>query len=103
MKLLLILCIEEHEKDVRKILRSQKIQMYSEVDVQGFKNEKHEADIDNWFAHDEVERFSKLFFSIQSDQKVSAVLGAVKSYNEMHEGLENYPLHAYKLNVEETV
>ena len=65
MKLLLILCIEEHEKEVRKLLRSQKVPMYSEVDVQGFKNENGNTDVSNWFAHDEVKRFSKLFFCIQ--------------------------------------
>ena len=103
MKLLLILCIEEHEKEVRKLLRNQKVPMYSEVDIQGFKNENGDADLSNWFAHDKVQRFSRLFFSIQTEQNVSAVLGAVKNYNEAHEGIKNNPLHAYKLNVEETV
>ncbi len=103
MKLLLILCIEEHEKEVRKLLRKEKVPMYSEVDVQGYLNENSDADVSNWFAHDEVKRFSKLFFCIQTDEKVSAVILAVKNYNESHEGMKNYPLHAYKLNVEETV
>jgi hypothetical protein len=103
MKLLVILCIEEHEKQVRRILRDNKVPVYSEINIQGYNNEYQKADITNWFAHDEVERFSKLFFSIQSNESVKEVLDVVRTYNDNHEGMKNYPLHAYKLNVEESV
>jgi len=103
MKLLVILCLEEHKKEVRKLLSNQKILMYSEVDVQGYKNETQDADIDNWFVNNKVQRFSKLFFFIQIEEKVNNMLQAVKNYNESHVGIKNYPIHAYKLNVEETI
>ena len=103
MKLLIILCIEEHEKQVRRLLSDQKVPVYSEINILGYSNEHHDADITNWFAHQDVERFSKLFFSIQSAEAVKKVLAAVKNYNEEHEGEKNYPLHAYQLNVEEAV
>lgn len=103
MKLLIILCIEEHEKQVRRLLRDEKVPVYSEINIHGYSNEHHDADAMNWFAHDETERFSKLFFSIQSSDSVKGVMDAVRAYNEKHEGMKNYPLHAYQLNVEDAV
>jgi hypothetical protein len=103
MKLLVILCIEEHEKQVRRLLRDEKVPVYSEIKIHGYSNEHHDADITNWFAHDEVERFSKLFFSIQSNESVKKVMDSVRNYNAEHEGMKNYPLHAYQLNVEDAV
>lgn len=100
MKLLIILSIEEHTKIVRKLLREEGVPVYSETDIYGFNTEEHKPDISNWFAHDHDERFSKLFFSIQTEHAVSRVLDAVRKYNLEHENTKNYPLHAYQLNVE---
>ncbi len=100
MKLLIILCIEEHEKEVRRLLRDEGVPVYSEMDIHGFNTKKHKPDISNWFAHDYSERFSKLFFSIQNDEEVKRILEAVRTYNNEHENTTRYPLHAYQLNVE---
>lgn len=103
MKLLIILSIEEHTKDVRKLLIKEGVPLYSETDIQGFTTEEHKTDISNWFAHDTVERFSKLFFTMQSKEIIKRVLVAVKAYNQEHVDAANYPLHAYQLNVEASV
>ena len=103
MKLMIILSIEEHTKQVRKLLREEGVPVYSETDIYGFNTEEHKPDISNWFAHDHRERFSKLFFSIQTEDAVKRVLEAVRKHNEEHKNAENYPLHAYQLNVEASV
>ena len=100
MKLLIILSIEEHTQIVRKLLREEGVPVYSETDIYGFNTEEHKPDISNWFAHDHNERFSKLFFSIQSEAAVKRVLEAVKKHNQENKNVQNYPLHAYQLNVE---
>jgi hypothetical protein len=100
MKLLIILSIEEHTPIVRKLLREEGVPVYSETDIYGFNTEEHKPDISNWFAHDHEERFSKLFFSIQTEEAVKRVLEAVKKHNEEDLHTKNYPLHAYQLNVE---
>jgi len=100
MKLLIILAIEEHTKEVRKLLREEGVPVYSETDIYGFNTEDHKPDISDWFVHDRQDRFSKLFFSIQTEDAVKRVLKAVKVHNEEHKNTKNYPLHAYQLNVE---
>ena len=103
MKLLIILAIEEHTKDVHKLLMQEGVPIYSETDIQGFNTEKHTPDISNWFAHQNEARFSKMIFSIQSEEVVAKVLLAIKGFNQEHVNEVNYPVHAYQLNVEASV
>lgn len=100
MKLLIILSIDEHKQDVRKLLKNEGVPVYSETDIYGFNTEEHKPDMSNWFAHDHVERFSKLFFSIQTEGAVKRVLEAVRKYNSNEKHDKSSPLHAYQLNIE---
>lgn len=103
MKLLIILSIEELTKDVRALLKEEGVPVYSETKVHGFNTQTHKPDISNWFSSDSVERFSTLFFSFLSEAAVERVLSAVKTFNEENESNQNYPLHAFQLNVEASV
>ncbi len=102
MKLLIILAIEHHTKEVRKILREEGVPTYSETDIYGFDTEKNKPDISNWFSHNGGQRFSKLFFSFHTKEGVKRVLETVRKYNEKDDANENYPLHAFQLNVEDS-
>lgn len=102
MKLLIILSVEEYTNDVRKILAKQKVPIYSETEVHGFRTEEYQPDISNWFAHDEHGVYSTLFFSMQGDECVDRVLNEIDEYNDTREDNVN-PLHAYTLNVEKNV
>ena len=77
--------------------------VYSETDIQGFNTQQHKPDISSWFAADTYKRLSKLFFSIQDEATVAVVLEAVKKHNNTNPECENYPLHAFQLNVEASV
>lgn len=103
MKLLIILSIEEYTDDVRKILARLKVPIYSETNVHGFRTEEYQPDITNWFAGDDHGVYSTLFFSVQDSNRVKQVLKEVKEYNEKAGGAKQNPLHAYSLNVEESV
>lgn len=103
MKLLIILSIEEYTDDVRKILSRQKVPIYSETNIHGFRTEKHQPDITNWFAGDNHGVYSTLFFAIQDGECVKRVLGEIKSYNKETGVEKQNPIHAYSLNVEESV
>jgi len=102
MKLLIILSIEEYTDDVRKILSRQKVPIYSETNVHGFKTEEYQPDISNWFAKDAHGVYSTLFFSIQDEDCVKRVLKEVKEYNKQTGAEKQNPLHAYSLSVEES-
>lgn len=102
MKLLIILSIEEHTDEVRKILARQKVPIYSETEVHGFRTEAYQPDITNWFANDEHGIYSTLFFSIQDGTCVERVLNEVRSYNKKQGDDKPNPLHAYSLNVDQS-
>ncbi|MFH5885841.1 hypothetical protein ACG2F4_16155 [Halalkalibaculum sp. DA3122] len=102
MKLLIILSIEEYTDDVRKILARQKVPIYSETNVHGFRTDEYQPDITNWFAGDDHGVYSTLFFSIQDGACVERVLEEVKAYNRETGAEKQNPLHAYSLNVEES-
>lgn len=103
MKLLIILSIEEYTDDVRMILANQKVPIYSETEVHGFRTEAYQPDISNWFAKDDHGIYSTLFFSIQNEDCVKRVLEEVKSYNEKKGNGQQNPLHAFQLEVEAAV
>lgn len=102
MKLLIILSIEEYTDDVRKILSRQKVPIYSETKVHGFRIEEFQPDISNWFAGNDHGVYSTLFFSIQNEKCVKRVLEEVKAYNRETNAEKQNPLHAYSLSVEES-
>jgi len=103
MKLLIILSIEEYTDDVRKILAKQKVPIYSETEVHGFRTEAYQPDISNWFAKDDHGVYSTLFFSIQNESCIKRVMEEVKAYNDKQGAGQQNPLHAFQLNVEAAV
>lgn len=102
MKLLIILSIEEYTDDVRRILAKQKVPIYSETQIHGFRTEAYQPDISNWFAKEHYGIYSTLFFSIQDEPCIKRVMEEVEAYNSSKEEQPN-PLHAYQLNVEAAV
>lgn len=102
MKLLIILSIEEYTDDVRKILARQKVPIYSETNVHGFRTDKHQPEITNWFVGDDHGIYSSLFLTIQDEECVKRVIEEVKIYNKETGAEKQNPLHAYSLNVEES-
>lgn len=103
MKLLIILSIEEYTDDVRMILAKQKVPIYSETEVHGFRTEAYQPDITNWFAKDDHGVYSTLFFSIQNEAHVNRVMEEVKQYNEKQGDAQPNPLHAFQVDVEKAV
>src|SRR6056297_697932 len=103
MKLLIILSIEEYANDVRMILAKQKVPVYSETEIHGFRTEAYQPDISNWFAQDAHGVYSKLFFTFHQSDSVKGVLEEVKKYNKNKGDDQQNPVHAYLVNVQESV
>lgn len=103
MKMLIILSINETADEVRKILKNNKVPVYSETDIHGFKTSKYQPDLDNWFGSSNGGVFSKLFFTFHDGETLRDVMQAIKTFNEEKEQYKEYPLHAFQLNVEDTV
>lgn len=103
MKLLIILSIDETSDQVRQILKDANVPVYSETDIHGFKTNKHQPSLDNWFGSSNGGTFSKLFFTFHDGDSLHAVMEAVRTVNSTNEAFKEYPLHAFQLNVEDAV
>ena len=103
MKLVVILCIEEHTPEVRKIFKEQKVPIYSKTEAKGYKNREFLPDASNWFSHGGNGTFSEVFFSFIPVEMSNNLMDAVEHFNQEHPDATNYPLHAFELDVTRTV
>jgi hypothetical protein len=103
MKLIVILSIEEHTKEVQKLFADLQIPVYTRIDAKGYKLQERHPDISNWFTHGSTGTHSNVFLSFTDADSSTALLDAVKAFNEEHEDSKNYPLHAYELDVARSV
>jgi hypothetical protein len=101
MKLLFITCVQEHEPQVRDILRSAGIDAFSRADITGFKNGTAGVDLrDSWFAAGEETFDSLLFFSFCVSEKARMAIEQVNILNASADS--RFPVRAFLLPVEET-
>ncbi|MBG7630774.1 MAG: hypothetical protein IZT56_10100 [Bacteroidetes bacterium] len=101
MKLLMITSVKEFEKDVCKLFKASKIEVYSTLDVQGNKLQKPTNIQDNWFSAQRDTLDSKLFFTFTSEELIDEMLKEVESYNK--EKASNNPVKAIVMNIEKHV
>lgn len=101
MKLIMLMCIEEYARDLRKILVEHGVPTFSETNIDGYRLE--EGDIaSNWFSTGGRRGiYSHLFFSFLEASKAQELMSAIKTYNE--ERGESHPLRAFLMNVESQV
>lgn len=84
MKLLLITCIEEFEKEVRKILNHSGVKSFSLQSVKGYKNE-NENELENWFPSDDIPIESLLFTVFISQECTEELCYRIEAFNEKQE------------------
>ena len=100
MKLIVVLGIAEYEKDLKNIFKGQKIPVFSELPIKGFKSQLAEEDM-GWFQAGDNGVFSNLFFAFIQGEQAEPLLNAIKEFNNSLEG--NNPFHAFLMNVEKFV
>jgi|GEM_PF-623469 len=101
MKLLMLMCIEEYAKDLRKILLQHQVPIFSETNIDGFRLEEGEV-ASNWFSSGGRRGiYSHLFFSFLAASKTGELMNTVREYNEKNG--DGHPLRAFLLDVEEHV
>lgn len=104
MKLVALMSIEEYSKDLKKLLVSHRIPVFSEMDILGFKTNGEDSVEENWFsAGGEYHIYSALFFAFVGEEKAEELLEAVAEHNQAHEGTDNHPFRAFQLNVEKSL
>jgi len=100
MKLLLITAVREFEKDIKLMLKKAQVTPFSYKDVKGFKDNSEDTMEENWFAANEQEIESVLFYAFVDKEKVDELFGMVKYFNI--EQISKSNIHIAVLNIEKS-
>ena len=100
MKLLLITCIEEYEKYVKKILNHSGVKAFTFQSVKGYKNDSGN-ELDNWFSSDQVATDSLLFTVFIQENCLDAIIKGIENFNETRTTLSK--IHLASFNIEKSI
>ncbi|GEM_PF-250319 len=100
MKLLLITAIKAYEPDVKEILESAAVTKYSYNEVTGYSGDAQESIVGNWFAQDNNETDSVLFFAFVRKEIAHEVLTLANAFNDKQ--ILPSQVHVAILNIEES-
>lgn len=81
MNLLVITAVRAYEKDVKRILKENRVCVFSYMDVVGYKDPAEKPLPGNWFASDIGERQSTLFYVMLENGKAEHVLRSIELFN----------------------
>ncbi len=100
MKLLLITCIEEFEKDVKKILNHSEVKSFSVQSVKGYKNEP-ESELPNWFGSEYPATDSLLFIVFSEEKCLDNIMSGIEAFNTQRSFLSR--IHLASFNIEKSI
>jgi hypothetical protein len=103
MKLLVVMSIDEHSAEIKRLLREHGVIVFSETDIRGYKFHRGEGagDPDNWFAHTDPAVYSHLFFSVVEADRAQTTMDAIAEYSRKRKLIN--PIHAFRVNVEQFI
>ncbi len=94
MKFVIIQCVKAYHPELQQILKSIKINAYSEMDVEGFMEQADgNTDFSNWFAAQKNPYNYMVSFMFLADDKANQLLERIDQFNQSIE--EMSPINAY--------
>ncbi len=100
MKLLLITCIEEFEKEVKKILNHSGVKSFSVQSVKGYRNESGN-ELNNWFSSEHIATNSLLFTVFIEQNCLGEIIQGIETFNMNRISLSR--IHLAGFNIETIV
>lgn len=100
MKLLIITAIKTFDKEVKKILKTSDIKIFSYTDIKGFRDSTEEAVENNWFGSEMNENESLMFYSFAEKEKTDTLFNLVDEFNKKQ--VTASKIHVVILNVEKS-
>jgi len=100
MKLFIVTCLKELQKDVTKIFKDADIHAFSMAEVIGFRNNQPVNMMESWFAGGDEKADSVMLFSFTAAENAARGLDLVKEYNKKSE--TDFPVRAIIVPVEDT-
>jgi hypothetical protein len=101
MKLIIVTCLKDFQKDVEKIFVEANVQVFSMLDLVGSKTNLSSNMQEEWFAVGAGKFDSALLFSFTEEKTADQILHFVTEYNSRSESA--FPLRAFVLPVEKMV
>ncbi|NOT73463.1 MAG: hypothetical protein HOP08_00955 [Cyclobacteriaceae bacterium] len=100
MKLLIITCLKEYQKEVARMLGQAGITVFSVSQTMGFK-ENHDVNLlDSWFSNGQEHFDSIFFFSFTTETSAENALKLIKAGNEATE--TDFPIRVFIVPVEKS-
>jgi len=100
MKLIMIMSIGEHTEEVRKLLWSHRIPVFSELEMKGVKLDHGTGEPGNWFGHTRPPAFSHLLLVAVNDETAGKLMGILSDYSGKAHSIT--PIHAMQLSIEQS-
>ncbi len=100
MKLLLITAVREFEKDIKQILKKADVKSFTYQDVKGFDDNSEDALEANWFATNDQEIESVLFYAFIDKERVDELFEMVKDFNA--DQISKSYIHLAVVNIEKS-
>lgn len=102
MKFVIIQCVKAYHHELQQILKSIRINAYSEMDVEGFMEQADgNTDFSNWFAASKNPYNYMVSFMFLAGDKADKLLERINEFNNTIEGMS--PINAYIVGVEKFV
>ena len=100
MKMVIITCVSDYEKDIMKILEKAEVNAFSAFNIDGYRNDKNEFDLQSWFPSTRLGSESLMFFSFDTSDKIKNLFKHLKEYNDT---LDSSPVRAAVMPIEESI
>lgn len=101
MKLVIVTAVEAFQKEVLTLFKKANIHNFSSSEIDGYKNGSSLMMASSWFPSVKGGNESTLFFSFTEDEKIEALFGFIKAFNNTLE--TNNPIKAIVVPIEKYI
>jgi len=101
MKLLIVLGMQEHQANLKKMFKETNTPIFSKLEVEGFKTGSKQVDLANWFGDSIDGDMSIMFFAFVPEKNANNIMEKVAEFNADEDRIA--PLHAFQLPVEKFI
>lgn len=101
MHLLIITAVQAYEKDIKKLLKENRVKVFSYLDVTGYKDLSDYPLDSSWFASSGGEHQSTLFYAFVENGSIDRLFAAIEAFNRGQDS-RSY-IHAVLLNVSRSI
>lgn len=101
MKLIAIMSLDAYRGDVHALLREREIEVFSELDIEGYHQSSSAGAAPAWFGGGTPPTDSTLTWAFLDEEQATMLMDAVADFNEQRD-LER-PVRAFQMDVDRAV